>query len=495
MRRASPLVQLTLALVTLTLTLVMMADLFLGAMPMHADVQIRERQRITQTVAVQVAELLRSDERSTIEATLRAVARRVEGVRSLAVRRSDGELVVESGAHAEHWHPGPQPHQMSVALGAGGQRWGAVEVAFEPDARGLVARWAAEPSLRLLVFMALAGALAYGLYMRRALQHLDPASVIPERVQQAFDVMAEGVAVLDVKGRVLLVNRAFRRLHPDAEAVRTGQPLSALPWLGAGLPADPASHPWNRAMGTRRNTSGDALEVGRDVEQPRQLLVNCAPITEPGGAVRGCLATFDDVTELHQANAALQLAMAAATAAREQVQQKNAELLRLATRDSLTGCLNRRALFEVLEPMFAQAARSGSPLGCLVLDIDHFKAVNDTHGHGIGDRVIQEVAKKLQDAARSVDLVCRYGGEEFCVVAPGMSSTQMQAFGERLRARIESACGPGVREVPGLRVTVSIGCDAAGQTAPNAQAMIERADQALYAAKRGGRNRVVLVTA
>ncbi len=490
----SPLMQLTSALVLLTLTLVMMADLFLGAMPAQSELRQREHQRLAQALAVQVSELLRSDDRGTIEATLHGVARRVEGVHSLGVRRADGELVAQSGRHVEFWRGGAQPHQLSIALAANGQRWGAVEVAFEPDTRGTLARWVAEPSVRLLAFMALTCTLAYGLYMRRALQHLDPASVIPDRVQHAFDVMAEGVAVLDVKGRVLLLNRAFRGLHPDAEAVRTGQPLSMLPWLGAGLPADPARHPWNRAMGARTNTSGDALEIGRDVGRPRHLVVNCAPITDTGGAVRGCLATFDDLTALHHANAALQLAMAEVSAAKEEVQLKNAELQRLATRDPLTGCLNRRALFETLDPMFAAAAAAGTPLACLVLDIDHFKSVNDTHGHGIGDRVIQEVARKLQDSARATDLVCRYGGEEFCVIVPGLPLAEVQAFAERLRARIEAECGPGVREVLGLRVTASIGCDAASQAAPSAQAMIDRADQALYAAKRGGRNRVALFT-
>jgi diguanylate cyclase (GGDEF)-like protein len=154
-----------------------------------------------------------------------------------------------------------------------------------------------------------------------------------------------------------------------------------------------------------------------------------------------------------------------------------------------------RALFEALGPMFAEAARNGSPLGCLVLDIDHFKSVNDTHGHGIGDRVIQEVARRLHDSARTLDLVCRYGGEEFCVIVPGVQPAELAAIAERMRACIEADSGAGVREVGGLRVTVSIGCDSAGQLAPSVEAMIDRADQALYAAKRGGRNRVAVFTA
>jgi diguanylate cyclase (GGDEF)-like protein len=510
MKKTSPLTQLTVALVGLTLSLILMAQMLLGAVPGQHEMQQRERARLAQALAVQIAELLRHDDRAAIEATLRGVASRVDGVASVGVRRvpegsgadagahdvSRGVLVADSGGHAERWRAAAGRaggDHLTVPLAAAGRKWGTVEFAFEPDTRGMLARWWDEPLVRLFGFIALAGALAYGLYMRRALQHLDPASVIPDRVQHAFDAMAEGVAVLDARGRVLLTNRAFRSLHPEGAEVRTGQPLSALPWLGAGLAEDAASHPWHRAMALRGNTSGDALEIGRDIERVRHLVVNCAPITDAGGAVRGCLATFDDLTELHHANAALQRAMAEAHAAKEEVQQKNAELLRLATRDPLTGCLNRRALFEALAPMFAAAQRERRPLGCLVLDIDHFKKVNDSHGHGVGDRVIQEVAKKLLESARSTDLVCRYGGEEFVVIVPGLQPAEMLAFGERVRARIEAECGRGVREVPGMVVTASLGCDAAGETAASVQAMIERADQALYAAKQGGRNRVASV--
>jgi diguanylate cyclase (GGDEF)-like protein len=509
----SPLVQLTLALVLLTLGLIVAAHMLLGALPSHAETQQRERVRLAQALAVQVAELLRGGEREALQTTLSGVVRRLDGVASVGVRRAaEGEsegvpasarlpLLADSGGHAERWRHGAAADLFSVPLASAGRKWGTVEVAFAPDTRHLLRRWWDEPLVRLLGFISLAGAFSYGMYMRRALQHLDPASVIPDRVQHAFDAMAEGVAVLDARGRVLLTNRAFRALHPEAPALRTGTPLSSVPWLGAGLPDDPVTHPWHRAMATSTNTSGDALELGRDVGRVRHLVINCAPITDAGGAVRGCLATFDDLTELHHANAALQRAMAEATAAKEEVQRKNEEvqrkneeLLRLATRDPLTGCLNRRALFEALEPMFAAARREGRPLGCLVLDIDHFKKVNDTHGHGVGDRVIQEVAKKLLEAARSTDLVCRYGGEEFVVVLPGIPPAQMQAFAERVRSRIQADCGAGVREVPGLLVTASLGCNTMGQAAASVQDMIERADQALYAAKRGGRNRVALVT-
>ena len=152
--------------------------------------------------------------------------------------------------------------------------------------------------------------------------------------------------------------------------------------------------------------------------------------------------------------------------------------------------LNRRAFHAALNEMLASSRASGEALSCVMVDIDHFKSVNDTHGHAIGDRVIQEVAKKLVASARASDLVCRYGGEEFCVVLHGSTLAAAQEFGERVRRRIEAECGMAVREVPGMRVTASLGLAVLSDAQTPAPKLIDQADQALYRAKRGGRNRV-----
>lgn len=493
MKRIGPLLQMTLALVALCGTLVMLADLFFGVLPDRAAQTRQLRKDVAEALAVQVAALLQDNDLRVLERTLQGVAARTEGVLSLAVRRADDTIVMQAGDHQRAWRgiegEQSQLEQVTVPLSAAGQRWGTFEIAFRGNQDPLLWRWLTEPLVVTLLFIAAAGTLVFGLYMRRALQHLDPASVIPERVQGAFDAMAEGVVVLDARARVLLANKAFRGLHRDTAELRTGKSLSSLAWLAAGLPADVTAHPWTRAMSERTANAGHTLQVSLDSE-PRQLVINCAPITDPGGGVRGCLATFNDVSELHRANEALREVLAALSASKDEVQRKNEELQLLATRDPLTGCLNRRSFREALDVMLRDAQASGSALSCLMLDIDHFKAVNDTHGHAIGDRVIQEVAKKLQECARATDLVCRYGGEEFCVVVPGMRLTGALAFAERVRDCIERECAVGVREVEGLRVTVSIGVDSLAGDVPGAPTLLDRADQALYRAKRGGRNRV-----
>ena len=493
-KRPSPLVQMTLALVGLCGMLVILADLFFGVLPDRGEQAMRWRKNVSEAVAVQVAVLLQADDSKQLQRTLDGVVTRTEGMKSLAIRRADGSIVAQAGDHSRHWRSvsgdASVPEQVTVPLNAGGSRWGSFELAFARDEGSAVVGFLRQPLVLTLGFISLAGTVAFGLYMRRALQHLDPASVIPERVQGAFDAMAEGVVVMDARGRVLLTNKSFRALHADAPTLGVGHSLSAASWLDDCLPADVEAHPWARAISERSASSGVTLEIGHGTVDARHLVINCVPITDPGGAVRGCLATFDDVSELHRTNEALRDANSALHQAQQEVQRQNAELERLATRDPLTGCLNRRSFHAALEALLVEAQSRGQPLSCVMIDIDHFKNVNDTHGHQIGDRVIQEVAKTLVDCARSTDLVCRYGGEEFCLILHGTPLAVALEFAESVRRRIEGECGVAVREVQGLRVTASLGLDTLSRNTASALKLIDHADQAMYRAKKGGRNQV-----
>jgi diguanylate cyclase (GGDEF)-like protein len=499
MKRPSPLIQMTMALVALASTLVILGSLFLDTMPDRSAQARAVRKAVGEALAVQLAEMLRRDDPRQIEKAMITIVGRTDGLRSIGVRRADGLLVLDTGAHARHWQVGDEeqssrPEQLTVPLNAQGQRWGRVELAFATDETHPVLAFFKQPLVQMLLFIGLAGWLVFGLYMRRALQHLDPASVVPERVQGAFDAMAEGVLVLDARGRVMLSNKAFRAMHPDLAELPTGCSLAALPWLAPALPTDAAQHPWTRAMSERAPNAGTAIETGHGSDR-RQLVINAAPISDPGGAVRGCMVTVNDMSALHRANEALREALNELELSKQEVEHKNLELERLATRDPLTGALNRRAFHAGFEVAVRDAQRSRQAVTCMMVDIDHFKQINDTHGHGVGDRVIQEVARKLQDSVRGTDMLCRWGGEEFCVVIIGMGVAEAADFAERVRMRIERECGAAVREVSGLRVTASIGVEPMSRDGEALVALVERADQALYSAKRAGRNRVVMPAA
>lgn len=164
----------------------------------------------------------------------------------------------------------------------------------------------------------------------------------------------------------------------------------------------------------------------------------------------------------------------------------------LAALDDLTRILNRRFGVRRLSEEFSRAVRHGTPLSVLFIDIDHFKTFNDTFGHDAGDEVLKRVAAELEGHIRSGDVACRYGGEEFMIVAPGTGMKDAARLGERLRRIVQAAALPwGQKE---LSVTISVGLATwPVEQASVADELVSAADEALYAAKRAGRNRLFVM--
>ncbi|HWA03293.1 MAG TPA: PleD family two-component system response regulator [Rhizomicrobium sp.] len=172
--------------------------------------------------------------------------------------------------------------------------------------------------------------------------------------------------------------------------------------------------------------------------------------------------------------------------------RRNVQLsLEMAITDQLTGLHNRRYMTSHLDNLMASAAKAGKPLAFVIMDIDYFKAVNDTYGHDIGDEVLREFAKRVGANIRGLDLACRYGGEEFVVVMPETDAALAYSVAERLRKSVETTPLEISRDPGKLSITVSIGIAASEGANDTADALLRRADQALYSAKRSGRNRVV----
>jgi diguanylate cyclase (GGDEF)-like protein len=158
-----------------------------------------------------------------------------------------------------------------------------------------------------------------------------------------------------------------------------------------------------------------------------------------------------------------------------------------ATRDHLTGMYNRRFFFETAKPLFASAKRREADLMVAMVDIDFFKSVNDTYGHETGDQVLKAVAEVLDTSVRDTDIIARFGGEEFCLIAPEMKPDAIDTYLEKVRARIAALSFTSGDQI--FTITASLG---ATQTIPDTlDTMIATADQNLYEAKEGGRDRVV----
>jgi diguanylate cyclase (GGDEF)-like protein len=168
-------------------------------------------------------------------------------------------------------------------------------------------------------------------------------------------------------------------------------------------------------------------------------------------------------------------------------------LCELSSRDALTGLSNRRAFQVSVAREIDRVARAGEPALLLLADIDHFKNVNDGHGHGAGDLVIQHVAHVLKDSVRPMDTVARVGGEEFAMVLPNCSPAFGQAVAERIRRRVAERAVPLGPGLPAVAATISIGGAYAPQWVRSSAGLWqERADAQLYRAKAQGRNRVCI---
>jgi diguanylate cyclase (GGDEF)-like protein len=207
-------------------------------------------------------------------------------------------------------------------------------------------------------------------------------------------------------------------------------------------------------------------------------------------------------TELHFAGAladqvALVLAAAESRRLQGEADSTRSELRaaqELAQLDELTGLFNRRAMEPMLVDEVARAQRYGRTLSLAMVDLDHFKSVNDRCGHRAGDHVLSEVARLIMSGLRSTDRAARYGGEEFCLIFPETGNDEVLALVERLRHSIEEhvfLSGRNDKNAVELRLTVSIGLAELGENTNSAEQLFAAADRALYAAKAAGRNRVI----
>jgi diguanylate cyclase (GGDEF)-like protein len=170
-----------------------------------------------------------------------------------------------------------------------------------------------------------------------------------------------------------------------------------------------------------------------------------------------------------------------------QLEEANAKFAGLASTDSLTQIMNRRAVMDRLESELARAVRQQSDVAVYMLDVDHFKSINDNHGHVAGDTVLVEVARRLAGQCRRYDAIGRYGGEEFLAIFPGPKGAEVEKIGERLRAAITGL--PIAAGGHGLGVTISVGALwVAPPLTDKVDQIVKAADDLLYEAKAGGRN-------
>jgi len=494
-----PVSRISIGLVSLTLALVLVFDSVVDILPNEQKQLLQVRQRISTAIGNQVVVFLARNDIDGLQMTLDQMVIQDPDIQSIGIRRLDGNLVAASKDHLRTWvAPGEGKatlNEVPMPLSINKIRWGEIELAFKSAGPSTIWAWLSSPGVLLIIMFSTVGLVAFYLYLRRALQYLDPSQAVPERVRKAFDTLTESVLILDVESRVMLANASFKMLHPEADKRLDGKPVSQLNWLVDGMPKDNGGndYPWEAVIRSNQTVQGKRLKIPLPNGKSREVMMNCSAISDGTGIARGCLVSFNDVTELSETNQLLQNTLEELQQSQDKIQQQNEELKKLAHFDPLTGCLNRRAFFSQAEELFRDVLENGKEGVCIMTDIDHFKSVNDRYGHPVGDLVIQQVATTLERTLRTQDRLCRYGGEEFCIFLPDVDAETAAEIGERMRSSIEKGAGPGIRTVEGLIVTSSYGIASIRAGSKTLAEMIEQADQALYKAKKTGRNKVVIV--
>ncbi|MGZ0169389.1 MAG: diguanylate cyclase [Planctomycetales bacterium] len=463
----------------------------LGLIENHENIVMNGRSDLCEAVAIHFSLLAMREDVSTMQKCLHAISVRNDSIESIAVRRATRELLVEVGNHAQNWTPPENGRSTStsmiVPISSQSERWGSVEVQFKLTQASQWGPWLGDPFVRLMIYMTVVSAIVFYLFFVKILRQLNPAKVIPGRVRSALDTLTEGLLILDSHETIVLANESFGHMAGRSPDAMIGMKVSSLSWKQRRNPdsSEDDSLPWQLAFKNRESATGALFDFEVNDAEHRTLVVNASPIFGPKGGVQGIMTSIEDVTPLERKKRELSMTLDQLRTKSEQIRQQNEELEVLATTDPLTECLNRRSFFTYFEEQWTQATAGGLPISGIMVDSDFFKSINDDFGHSVGDDVLRAIAATLRDSVRLGDLVCRYGGEEFCILLPHTDIDTATAIGEKARVAIEAT------KFPQLSVTASLGVSSINLGAKEPLDMLDQADKCLYAAKRNGRNQVV----
>ncbi|MGI9324643.1 MAG: EAL domain-containing protein [Pseudomonadales bacterium] len=464
----------------LTMSVLFIADFF----DLRGDDRFGEREArksIAEALAVQLSTLASVSDRAGIRFSISSFVSRNQSVVAAALVTAEGESLAEFGdlVALEAVSAASTLAHITVPIFNANQPWGEVKIAFASTRR-------ADLEFRYFTFIVAGCFLLYLLFLRKALAQLDPGRVVPGRVNSAFNLLSEGVVILDDQLRILLANDSMAEALNKSKEELVGQRLDDWSWQRS----DDWQAPWATALQSGLNVANQPLNLILDDDRTQVFMVSCAAVGNESEGVRGVMVTLDDMTAIEQKNRELAVTLRQLRRSQESISRKNKELEALATQDPLTGLANRRALLANFEREYAKAGRESRALSCIMIDIDYFKKINDSFGHGVGDEVICAVGNTLVAQCREYDTVGRYGGEEFVVVLPDMATAEAEEIAERLRAAVQGL-GSDVT-VPVDKLSASFGVASLKPDVRDLLDLLDQADQALYAAKQGGRNRVVV---
>lgn len=309
-----------------------------------------------------------------------------------------------------------------------------------------------------------------------------------QTLRKILDALPVGVWLMDRSGQIVQGNAAGQKIWAGARYVSPEQFGEYRGWwLDSGKPI--AADEWAAARAIQRGETSIDEEIAIECfDGSRKIILNSAiPLHEADGRVGGAIIVNQDITARHQADEELHRAKQALELANRNLQLALSREQDAARTDELTGLCNRRHFFELAKPLFEVARRYEQPLSAVMLDLDHFKRINDRFGHQTGDEVLRLLTRTVGPHLRAADVFARYGGEEFVLLLPDTDAQRALGLVERIRLAVASQkleTGLGA-----VTITLSAGIAAMSEGDERIDPVLRRADQALYAAKAAGRNR------
>ena len=299
--------------------------------------------------------------------------------------------------------------------------------------------------------------------------------LLPIARDTLIERMNDGVLVVNREHRILDINPAARQF------VKASTPCT-------GKKIEQVLSEWQDIVHCCYSADDLTSEIIERPQIPQYVEIRITYLRNRRQETTGKLIVIRDITESYRNQLQLQQANEELTFQLNQIQKLRDQLKEQAIRDGLTGLFNRRYFEETLPAEITKAERAGTSLAIVLMDIDHFKKVNDTYGHLAGDLALKEFAKLLQTSIRKSDIACRYGGEEFIIAMPAKPITEAYQRAENIRLAVKEI----MVEFDGrsFQITTSMGIDAFPDFPGSQRELLKRVDQALYVAKANGRDRI-----
>ena len=475
--RINPSFAISLELALIAMSISSLALIF-GILPAQKANQQMWIDQHSKSMAVQFSLAVQTGNEKTVQNLVDLSLKQYPKLQSIALKLED-KTAIGTENHDDFWNNKSEQQKSGTNISFEIPRPKGkpleLQLCYFPE----IKKWYQTDNFKLGIIVFLGTFIMYITFIRKLLKKAvdSTGEQNSEQVNEIFNTMTESVVVIDDQEKILLANNEFLKLTGQSFQKVKDEPLSSFNWIDK-----PKKMPWTVALQEKNAVKGIQFSIRNDSGEEKILIFNSTPIKGKEGQINGIMVSMNDVTKLHKQNKKIKEAMTELKKNHQKIQSQNTILKQMSMQDPLTGCLNRRAFYETLDKEWNGSKRYGYELSCIMMDIDFFKKINDNYGHSKGDEVLKVVSKLVLENVRKSDHVCRYGGEEFCILMPHTNIEASVAAAEKIRRLIEES-------YPGqIRTTISIGISAGIFNAATPQELIDQADKALYYSKESGRN-------